>query len=203
MARSYSCIAKCSIPVREKRMDMFAFGLTEGEPDVVALVNGYRRHANHAAIVRFHSACFTGDILGSEKCDCGPQLDLALHTIARSPWGIIVYFLRHEGRGIGLTKKMRAYALQDEGYDTVAANIALHEPIESRDYDAGIAALHYLGATRIWLLTNSPDKIGALRQAGIDVVGAKDVPTPVTAHNRHYLEKKRVYFGHHLVSSRT
>src|SRR4051812_37207567 len=106
---NYHCIAKCRLPVHDKPMELLAFSAEDNsEPEAVALVNGFRRHPKHAAVVRLHSACFTGDILGSEKCDCGPQLHLAIDIIARSPWGIVIYFLRHEGRGIGLTTKMRA-----------------------------------------------------------------------------------------------
>jgi len=197
----YTCIAKCSLPVQDKAMELLAFSAGDSpEPEAVALVHGYRRHATHAAIVRFHSACFTGDVLGSEKCDCGPQLHAALEMITRSPWGILVYFLRHEGRGIGLTSKMRAYALQDDGYDTVTANTELHEPIDSREYRSGVAILNYLGAKRIWLVTNNPEKIQAIAGHGIRVEGAKTVNTAVTRFNKQYLTVKRNVFRHQLLA---
>jgi GTP cyclohydrolase II len=160
------------------------------------LVNGYRRSDQDAAIVRLHSACFTGDILGSEKCDCGIQLEASLDIIARSPWGILIYLAQQEGRGMGLVRKLHAYVLQDEGFDTVTANEQLHATIDARSYDDAIAALRYLGAHRVWLLTNNPDKVDALRRAGIQVEGVQRLSVRTTIFNRAYVQAKRLKFGH-------
>lgn len=196
------CLARATVHVRHKRMDIYTFGLGgSDEPDVVALVNGFRQHAHHAAVIRVHSACFTGDVLGSEKCDCGPQLHASLDVISRSPWGILVYFMKHEGRGIGLVRKIQAYALQDEGYDTVSANYELHEPIDARQYKAGIAALSYLGVTRAWLLTNNPDKVRVLREGGISIEGVQRLTHGFTAFNRDYISTKINVFQHALNES--
>lgn len=200
MAR-FDCLVKASLPIRGHRMEIFAFGprrrLSGGdEPEVVALVNGYRRSDDDAAIVRVHSACFTGDIFGSEKCDCGPQLDASLDVIGRAPWGILVYLARQEGRGIGLVKKLQAYGLQDEGFDTITANEELHAGVDNRSYDDAVSALRYLGVNRLWLLTNNPEKLGSLRQAGIEVLGVQRLAARVSMFNRAYIESKRLKMGH-------
>jgi GTP cyclohydrolase II len=148
------------------------------------------------AVVRLHSACITGEVLGSAKCDCGPQLDAALEAIARADWGVLVYLLRHEGRGIGLVNKIRAYALQDEGLDTVAANFALGFGADDRDFTPAVQALELLGVTRVALLTNNPAKAAVLRAAGVDVVKRVPMEVPINEHNRGYLSTKRRFFGH-------
>ena len=194
-----SCLARSSLPVHDKRMDIYAFtGGDSREPEVVALVNGFRRRSYHPPVVRMHSACFTGDILGSEKCDCGPQLHASLDIISRAPWGVLLYFLRHEGRGIGLVKKLHAYALQDEGFDTVTANAELHAPIDGREYETGVAALEYLGVTDVWLLSNNPSKATYLVQHGIGVAGVQRLVAGRTKHNLQYLDVKSKVFHHNL-----
>ena len=147
--------------------------------------------------MRLHSECLTGDALGSLKCDCGPQLDDALPAIAASGWGILLY-LRQEGRGIGLVNKLRAYALQDQGFDTVDANLRLGFADDERDFAVAARMLERLGQTRIRLLTNNPRKVAALEAAGIEV--AERVPLKVggSAHNRAYLDTKRDRSGHQL-----
>lgn len=140
-------------------------------------------------LVRVHSECFTGDVLGSRRCDCGPQLRLAMELIAEAGSGVIVY-LRQEGRGIGLEQKLRAYNLQDEGYDTVEANLLLGHQADERDYWAAAGILSDLGVSSINLLTNNPAKIEHLRELGIHVAARTPLIAGVTSDNRAYLEAK-------------
>lgn len=148
-------------------------------------------------LVRVHSECFTGDVLGSQRCDCGEQLDLALQEISAAGQGVIVY-LRQEGRGIGLLDKLRAYNLQDEGYDTVDANLLLGHTPDEREYSMAAAILDELGIKSIKLLTNNPHKIQDLEAQGIIVSGR--IPVQVTANreNALYLETKRRRMNHKL-----
>ncbi len=148
-------------------------------------------------LVRIHSECFTGDVLGSERCDCGPQLHRALQRIAREGRGVLIY-LRQEGRGIGLLDKLRAYNLQDEGYDTVEANLLLGHQADEREYSAAAAILRDLGVASVRLLTNNPEKIKALRELGIDVEAREPLPAPVTTENADYLRTKARRLHHWL-----
>jgi 3,4-dihydroxy 2-butanone 4-phosphate synthase/GTP cyclohydrolase II len=149
------------------------------------------------ALVRLHSECLTGDALGSLRCDCGEQLQSALETIAREERGVVLY-LRHEGRGIGLFNKVRAYALQDRGLDTVDANVALGLPIDARDYTAAAWVLKELGIRDVRLITNNPAKIEALRGAGVNIVERVPVEMAPNAMNAGYLKVKADRMGHLL-----
>ncbi|GAA4980591.1 GTP cyclohydrolase II [Actinopolymorpha pittospori] len=149
-------------------------------------------------LVRLHSECLTGDVLGSLRCDCGPQLQLALEEIARAGRGVLVYLRGHEGRGIGLALKLAAYALQDGGHDTVDANLALGLPADARDYADGAAILHDLGVGRVRLLTNNPAKAAALREHGITVAACEPLLVAANPENIRYLRTKRDRFGHLL-----
>ena len=148
-------------------------------------------------LVRVHSECLTGDVLGSLKCDCGPQLHEALHQIADAHWGILLY-LRQEGRGIGLVNKLRAYALQDQGFDTVDANVRLGFAIDARDFSVAARMLDLLGVKDVRLLTNNPDKVAGLESAGIRVVERLPIILPANPHNERYLATKRDRTGHQL-----
>jgi 3,4-dihydroxy 2-butanone 4-phosphate synthase/GTP cyclohydrolase II len=152
-----------------------------------------------APLVRLHSSCFTGDLVGSLRCDCGDQLHLALQTISQEGAGVLVY-LPQEGRGIGLAEKIKAYALQDQGLDTVEANIALGYKADMRDYGVGIQILKDLGLTRVRLLTNNPKKTDAFIYGGFDLEVVDQVPIlpPVNEHNARYLATKREKLGHKL-----
>jgi 3,4-dihydroxy 2-butanone 4-phosphate synthase/GTP cyclohydrolase II len=152
-----------------------------------------------APLVRLHSSCFTGDLVGSLRCDCGDQLHMALSTIAQEGAGVLVY-LPQEGRGIGLAEKIKAYALQDQGLDTVEANIALGYKADMRDYGVGIQILKDLGLSRVRLLTNNPKKTDAFIYGGFDLEVVDQVPIlpPVNEHNVHYLATKRDKMGHIL-----
>jgi GTP cyclohydrolase II len=147
--------------------------------------------------VRLHSACLTGDVFGSRRCDCGDQLRLSLVRLRESGGGVILY-LAQEGRGLGLANKMRAYRLQDAGLDTVDANTTLGFEHDERDYLIAARMLKMLGCTRVLLFSNNPAKIAGLGQAGIEVVGHIPLLTAVTADNRRYLTAKAVRAGHRL-----
>lgn len=147
--------------------------------------------------VRIQSACLTGDVFGSRRCDCGDQLRLALARLHEAGGGIILY-LAQEGRGLGLANKIRTYEFQDAGLDTVDANTTLGFDDDERDYGVAVRMLQMLGATRIKLLTNNPDKIDSLARAGIEICGRIPLETPVSADNRRYLTAKAARAGHHL-----
>jgi 3,4-dihydroxy 2-butanone 4-phosphate synthase/GTP cyclohydrolase II len=164
--------------------------------EVIAISRGAL--AGHGpTLVRLHSECLTGDALGSLRCDCGEQLQTALETIAREGRGVVLY-LRHEGRGIGLFNKVRAYALQDRGLDTVDANVALGLPIDARDYTAAAWVLGQLGIRDVRLITNNPAKIAALREHGVSIVERVPVEMAPNPANAGYLKVKADRMGHLL-----
>jgi GTP cyclohydrolase II len=150
-----------------------------------------------APLVRLHSECLTGDVLGSLKCDCGPQLEAALAAIAAAGWGILLY-LRQEGRGIGLVNKLRAYALQDQGFDTVEANLRLGFRDDERDFGIAARMLAKLSQDEVRLLTNNPRKVEGLEAAGIRVTERVPLSIEPNPYNRSYLETKRAKSGHRL-----
>ena len=163
--------------------------------DHVAIISGNPSGEN--VLVRMHSECITGEAFGSLKCECGPQLDFALDQIANDPNGGIVIYLRgQEGRGIGLLNKLRAYSLQDQGYDTVDANLALGLPSENREYGAAVAILRDMGVSSVRLMTNNPAKSGFLNSAGIPVNEYVAVLVGQALENAGYMETKRARMGH-------
>ncbi|MBM3684632.1 MAG: bifunctional 3,4-dihydroxy-2-butanone-4-phosphate synthase/GTP cyclohydrolase II [Actinobacteria bacterium] len=147
-------------------------------------------------VVRVHSECLTGDIFGSLRCDCGDQLHAAMGRIAEEGNGVLVYLRGHEGRGIGIGHKIRAYSLQDGGLDTVEANTALGLPVDSREYGIGAQILSDLGVTRMRLVTNNPSKYGGLEGFGLEITDRVGIDTTPTAHNLTYLRTKRDRLGH-------
>ncbi|XP_073009084.1 probable monofunctional riboflavin biosynthesis protein RIBA 3, chloroplastic isoform X2 [Typha latifolia] len=147
-------------------------------------------------LVRVHSECLTGDILGSARCDCGNQLDLALQLIEKAGRGVLVYLRGHEGRGIGLGQKLRAYNLQDQGHDTVEANLELGLSVDAREYGIGAQILRDIGVRTMRLMTNNPAKFIGLKGYGLAVVGRVPVISPITEENKKYLETKRTKMGH-------
>jgi 3,4-dihydroxy 2-butanone 4-phosphate synthase/GTP cyclohydrolase II len=163
----------------------------------VALVYGDIDAAD-SVLVRVHSECLTGDVFGSRRCDCGEQLGAALETIAATGAGVVVYLRGHEGRGIGLGHKIRAYSLQDDGLDTVDANLELGFPVDSREYGVGAQILADLGISRIRLMTNNPAKYSGLVGYGLEIVERVGHQTRPTRENVHYLETKRRRMGHLL-----
>ena len=149
-------------------------------------------------LVRVHSECLTGDIFGSRRCDCGPQLDEAMRLVAEAGRGAVVYLRGHEGRGIGIGHKLRAYALQERGRDTVDANLELGLPVDSREYGVGAQILVDLGVTKMKVLTNNPSKYGGLAGFGLEIAERVSIlPTP-TDENLGYLRTKRERMGHLL-----
>ena len=153
--------------------------------------------ANQVPLVRIHSECITGDVFGSCKCDCGSQLQQALSKIAEE--GGILLYLRQEGRGIGLANKLKAYALQEKGYDTVDANLQLGFPADNRDYAVAYQILKYLGIESLRLLTNNPRKVEAIEKYGLNVFERAPLPVEPTSENRHYLKTKQEKLGHWLL----
>lgn len=149
-------------------------------------------------LVRVHSECLTGDVFGSVRCDCGPQLDEALRLVQAEGRGVIVYLRGHEGRGIGIEQKLRAYGLQDQGLDTVDANLHLGLPVDDRDYATAAQALVDLRVRSVRLLTNNPDKVEALERAGITVTARMPLLVPVHPEAERYLSTKRDRMGHDL-----
>jgi GTP cyclohydrolase II len=189
------CVAEAWLPTRSGTFRIAAF-LVGGMPtEIVAL--RYTDGNGDVPLVRLHSECLTGDALGSLRCDCGEQLEASLEQIAEAGSGTLLY-LRQEGRGIGLVNKIRAYALQDEGLDTVDANIALGFPVDGRDYSAAAAVLRSLGIEKVRLLTNNPAKCEALQMWGIEVRERVPLVVPPNPSNRVYLQTKAVRMGHLL-----
>ncbi|CAA9507171.1 MAG: 3,4-dihydroxy-2-butanone 4-phosphate synthase / GTP cyclohydrolase II [uncultured Sphingomonas sp.] len=166
--------------------------LGDGQEHAVLLIGAF---GGKPPLVRLHSECLTGDVFGSLKCDCGPQLQAALRIIGDAGGGLLLY-LRQEGRGIGLGNKLRAYSLQDRGLDTVDANRRLGFADDERQYGHAAAILRALGADRVRLLTNNPNKVASLEQAGIEVVERVAHHMPANPHNAHYLATKRRKSGH-------
>ncbi len=188
--------ARARLPVEASEMsEIIAFRSVDDAVEHVALLIG--TPDGMPPLVRLHSECLTGDVLGSLKCDCGPQLHAALAGIATSGWGILLY-LRQEGRGIGLVNKLRAYALQDQGHDTVDANLRLGFAIDARDFGVAARMLDLLGQDQVRLLTNNPAKVASLEAAGIKVVERVPHQLPANPHNAAYLETKRDRTGHQL-----
>ena len=173
--------------------EIVAFRTPEMPGEHVALVIGTPN--GQLPLVRLHSECLTGDVLGSLKCDCGPQLHAAIEAIEASGWGILLY-LRQEGRGIGLINKLRAYALQDQGFDTVDANTRLGFAVDSRNFAVAARMLALLGQKSVRLLTNNPDKVAQLQAAGIGVIERVPHVLPANPHNERYLATKRDRTGH-------
>ena len=147
-------------------------------------------------LTRVHSECLTGDVFGSQRCDCGPQLHAALRAIGAEGRGVVLYVRGHEGRGIGLLDKLRAYALQDEGHDTVDANIELGLPVDARDYGTGAQILVDLGIRSMRLLTNNPSKRAGLEGYGLSVVERVPLVIDPNEHNANYLGTKAQRLGH-------
>lgn len=174
-----------------------AFADHEGA-EHVALVKGEVAGAE-PVLARIHSECLTGDVLGSRRCDCGEQLQHALARLEAAPTGVLIYLRGHEGRGIGLVNKVRAYQLQDAGLDTVEANLALGLPVDARRYDSAAVILRYLGVKAVRLLTNNPAKATGLSSAGIEVASIESLETTPNPDNVAYLRTKQARMGHYLM----
>lgn len=184
---------------QELVLEAHAYQGEAAEEQALVLVH---RDANAAAgevpVVRVHSGCVTGDIFHSLRCDCYQQLQAALKVVTTAPLGVIVYVPYHEGRGIGLFKKIQAYALQDQGRDTIEANIEVGAPVDSRDYELTARILRDLAMPSIKLLSNNPAKEQSLKAHGIDVVERVPIVVPPNPHNKRYLDTKRHRMSHSL-----
>lgn len=210
---SYQFITSAKLPTRHGEFDIHVFENDEGQEHVMLTVGlpvvdqTISTMATHGSddplskkptpLVRIHSECLTGDAFSSLKCDCGPQLNTAMQSIQEAGCGAILY-LRQEGRGIGLTNKIRAYALQDQGHDTLDANLMLGLPADARIYDMCGPMLAHIGVDAVRLITNNPDKVAYLTEHGIDVVERVPLLVGVNDMNAEYLATKRDRMGHML-----
>lgn len=190
-------IAEAALPTEFGNFQAVVFeSILDGEQHLALVYGDLASTPN--VLVRVHSECLTGDVLGSLRCDCGPQLQTAMMKIAAEGAGVIVYLRGHEGRGIGLGHKIRAYALQENGHDTVDANLELGLPVDSREYGIGAQILVDLGVTSMRLMTNNPSKYGGLEGFGLNIVERVPIESQPTPYNIDYLRTKRERMGHIL-----
>jgi 3,4-dihydroxy 2-butanone 4-phosphate synthase/GTP cyclohydrolase II len=190
-------VAEARIPTQWGDFTCYAYeSVLDGEQHL-ALVRGAVQ-GQEDVLVRVHSECLTGDVFGSLRCDCGPQLDESIRMIAEEGMGVVIYLRGHEGRGIGIGHKLRAYALQEQGHDTVDANLALGMPVDSREYGIGAQMLVDLGLTTIKAMTNNPAKYGGLEGFGLEITGRVPLLTEPNPENIAYLRTKRERMGHLL-----
>lgn len=188
-------ISKSKLPTAFGDFEIIAFQDQSTGEEHIALVKGINTISNQPVLVRIHSECLTGDAFASLKCDCGPQLHSTMKMINEAGQGIILY-LRQEGRGIGLTNKIRAYALQDQGHDTLDANLLLNLPADARKYDMCAIMLGYLKIQNVKLITNNPFKIKSLTDFGINVVERIPLKVGLNIFNKDYLETKQKRMSH-------
>jgi GTP cyclohydrolase II len=189
-------VAQAELPTRYGRFRIYGFRGRGPEEEAVALVRG-NVNGRVAPLVRVHSQCLTGDVLTSLRCDCRAQLELSLQKIGRAPAGILLY-LPQEGRGIGLMNKLRAYELQDRGMDTVEANLSLGFAADAREYDFPAEILKALGAKKIRLLSNNPDKVRQIECAGVQVLKRVPCQPRISKISRKYMQTKKRKMGHLL-----
>jgi 3,4-dihydroxy 2-butanone 4-phosphate synthase/GTP cyclohydrolase II len=190
-------VAQTRLPTVHGLFAAFGYRTTVDAVEHLALVHGELGDGTDV-LVRVHSECLTGDVLGSLRCDCGAQLSAGLDAVAAEGRGVVLYLRGHEGRGIGLVHKLQAYRLQDLGQDTVDANLALGLPADARDYGIAAQILYDLGVRSVRLLTNNPDKRAGLEGYGLDVLGRVPLPVTATPENLRYLRTKRDRMGHDL-----
>jgi 3,4-dihydroxy 2-butanone 4-phosphate synthase/GTP cyclohydrolase II len=184
------------LPTSWGDFQLIAYRQTTTNEEHLALIKG-AWGPDDAVLVRVHSSCVTGDIFGSCRCDCGPQLHRAMEMIEAEGRGVIVY-MQQEGRGIGLLNKLKAYKLQEQGADTVEANLMLGFSMDARDYGVGAQILHDLGVRRMRLLTNNPRKRTGLVGYGLEIVENVPIEIPANKHNQRYLRTKKEKLGHSL-----
>jgi 3,4-dihydroxy 2-butanone 4-phosphate synthase/GTP cyclohydrolase II len=184
------------VPTQYGEFQLCLYSNDQDDKEHLAFVMGEVQEAS-IVMVRVHSECFTGDVFGSQRCDCGEQLDKSLSMIAKEGMGVLVY-MRQEGRGIGLLEKLRAYNLQDDGFDTVDANLALGHQADSRDYTVTAAILDDLGIESVRLITNNPEKIEKLKKLGVNVVERVEIPPTLNPNNERYLRTKVNRMNHLL-----
>jgi 3,4-dihydroxy 2-butanone 4-phosphate synthase/GTP cyclohydrolase II len=189
--------AETRLPTEHGDFTAYGFRIAVDDSEHLALVHG-DLSGDAPVLTRVHSECLTGDVLGSRRCDCGPQLDESLRRVVEEGRGVVVYLRGHEGRGIGLVAKLQAYQLQDGGRDTVDANLDLGLPADARHYAAASQILRDLGVTTVRLLTNNPEKVAELEDYGIAVVERVPLTPRPNDHNIAYLMTKRDRMGHVL-----
>lgn len=189
-------VVTAQLPTRYGHFTVYGYIDETSAEHHIALVRGNVNDGS-AVLARVHSECLTGDALGSEKCDCGDQYDAAMRAISKAPCGILIY-LRQEGRGIGLINKLKAYALQDEGMDTVEANLALGFPADPRDYTVAAEIFADLGVKKLRLLTNNPLKIEGLEQSGLEIIERVPIEIKHKHGSEHYMQTKKDKMGHVL-----
>ena len=188
-------ISKARLPTAFGNFNIVAFQDPDTGEEHIALSKGLDQPSTQPVLVRIHSECLTGDAFGSLKCDCGPQLHHTMQMISDAGRGVILY-LRQEGRGIGLTNKIRAYALQDQGHDTVDANLLLNLPADARRYDMCKIMLDHLNVDSVKLITNNPLKLDALKNLGINVVDRVALTVGLNLFNQDYLSTKQKRMSH-------
>lgn len=190
-------MVRVDMPTAFGHFQLVAFKEKETAQEHLALIKGnWQQH--EPVLVRVHSSCFTGDILGSLRCDCGEQLHSALQMVEKAGKGVVLY-MNQEGRGIGLFNKLRAYKLQEQGLDTVEANVHLGLPMDARDYGVGAQILRYLGITKLKLMSNNPKKRAGLLGYGLEITETVPITVKPNAHNLRYLETKRDKMGHNIL----
>lgn len=190
-------IVRVDMPTAYGHFQLIAFKEKESQQEHMALVKGTWQ-ADEPVLVRVHSSCFTGDILGSLRCDCGEQLHSALQMVEQEGKGVVLY-MNQEGRGIGLFNKLKAYKLQEQGMDTVEANVHLGLPMDARDYGVGAQILRYLNVSKLKLLSNNPKKRAGLLGYGLEITETVPIRIQPNAHNLKYLETKRDKLGHEIL----
>jgi 3,4-dihydroxy 2-butanone 4-phosphate synthase / GTP cyclohydrolase II len=190
-------VAETRLPTRHGDFTAYGYRITVDGSEHIALVHG-DVSGEEPVLVRVHSECLTGDVFGSDRCDCGPQLDEALERVVKAGRGVVIYLRGHEGRGIGLVAKLQAYSLQDGGRDTVDANLDLGLPADARHYGTATQILRDLGIHDVRLLTNNPAKVSSLEDYGIAVAERVPLTPHPNDHNLAYLLTKRDRMGHQL-----
>jgi len=190
-------IVRVDMPTKFGHFKLIAFNEKGTPNEHLALIKG-EWEKEEPVLVRVHSSCFTGDILGSMRCDCGEQLHAAMQQVEKEGKGVILY-MNQEGRGIGLVNKLKAYKLQENGFDTVEANLHLGFPMDKRDYGIGAQILRYLGITKLRLLSNNPKKRAGLLGYGLEIVDAVPIEVAPNPHNEKYLQTKRDKLGHTIL----
>lgn len=191
-------VVRVDMPTKFGHFKLVAFREKHTQNEHLALIKG-EWDKDEPVMVRVHSSCFTGDILGSLRCDCGEQLELAMQLVEKEGKGVVLY-MSQEGRGIGLLNKLKAYKLQEEGMDTVEANLHLGFPMDKRDYGIGAQILRYLGITKIKLISNNPKKRTGLSGYGLEIVDTVPVKIKPNPHNERYLQTKRDKLGHQILN---
>lgn len=192
---SYQFITQAKLPTKYGLFDIHIFENDEKQEHVLLSVGLPNQNPEKIPLIRIHSECLTGDAFSSLKCDCGEQLNTTMYMIQQYGCGAILY-LRQEGRGIGLTNKIRAYALQDQGHDTLEANLLLGLPADARTYEMCLPMLQHVGIHKVKVLTNNPNKIRYLHDLGIEVVERVPLLVGVNPYNKDYLQTKRDKMGH-------